>query len=46
MSPWLYLAAFVYPGLALTLLQFYWGCLLVKQVQKMLNPPPEKKKTK
>ena len=33
-------------GLALTLLQFYWGYLLVKQVQKMLNPPPEKKKTK
>jgi len=31
-------------GLALTLLQFYWGYLLIRQVQKMINPPPEKKK--
>jgi hypothetical protein len=31
-------------GFALTLLQFYWGYLLVKQVQKMLKGDDKKKK--
>lgn len=33
-------------GFALTLLQFYWGYLLIKQVQKMLAGPKDKSRKK
>ena len=28
-------------GVSMTLLQFFWGALIVKQLKKLLAPPPD-----
>ena len=35
----------VFLGTAFSLLQLWWGTLLVKQLRKMMRPPPSAKKT-